>query len=367
MAYEENMIVVLPNYRLGPLGLMALEELQAEDAYHSTGNAALQDQRHAMLWVRDNIAYFGGDPNKVTIVGQSAGAFSVCWHLASEHSRLLFRGAIIQSGTCDAPQFFSKLDRALEFGNLYAKAVGCADAPDGVLACLRKLSTNDVLVSLVDMLDPNWPDNMKGDAKPSATVLQNLEHYLQTIGLDLETFEANLPPLMPLMPWAAVIDNSSAGLKGLPIDEMRRNSPNIPVIVGSTKDEGTMFLLAFPIIYRGTSFPPNTNDILTIMEGAYNMYPADLVRNLTQRVILPVYNDPSDLASLFARANNLVTDAFFGSASRRIASTLANTTSTYLYRFNYDLQVWQRGSPLIDLFLCLMTMLFCSGLRALRG
>ena len=94
LALSRNVIVVSPNYRVGPFGFTALEALRAEDANNSTGNAAMQDQRLALEWVRDNIASFGGDPSRVTIFGESAGGFSVCYHLVSPASAGLFQAAI---------------------------------------------------------------------------------------------------------------------------------------------------------------------------------------------------------------------------------------------------------------------------------
>ena len=92
----KGIIGVTLNYRLGPLGFVCLPELQAEAGY--TGNYGLFDQLTALRWVRDNIAAFGGDPDAITIMGQSAGAMSVQQHCLSPLSQGLFRSAVMSSG-----------------------------------------------------------------------------------------------------------------------------------------------------------------------------------------------------------------------------------------------------------------------------
>ena len=125
------------DYRLGPLGFLADGDLQQEDAHGSTGNQALRDQLQALQWVNQNIAGFGGDPSRVTIFGESAGAFSVCWHLVSPQSKGLFSAALMQryfatscekcilfsalkyilrSGTCDSQAFFQDSKRSFAYG-----------------------------------------------------------------------------------------------------------------------------------------------------------------------------------------------------------------------------------------------------------
>ncbi|WP_395647712.1 carboxylesterase/lipase family protein [Terricaulis sp.] len=93
-----GVVLVSINYRLGVLGYLAHPELSAESADGVSGNYGLLDQIAALQWVRDNIAAFGGDPQNVTIFGESAGALSVEYLLASPPARGLFDRAIIQSG-----------------------------------------------------------------------------------------------------------------------------------------------------------------------------------------------------------------------------------------------------------------------------
>lgn len=94
---KKGVIVVGINYRVGAFGFLAHPELSAEQG-GASGNYGLMDQIAALTWVRDNIGAFGGDPAKVTIAGQSAGAASVNSMVASPAARGLFRGAIADSG-----------------------------------------------------------------------------------------------------------------------------------------------------------------------------------------------------------------------------------------------------------------------------
>jgi para-nitrobenzyl esterase len=138
-------VVVTMNYRLGLLGFMAHEALSAENPHHASGNYGLMDQAAALAWVQDNVAAFGGDPSRVLLFGQSAGAISTCAQLASERSRGLFSRAMMLSGTCDA------LPAAIAgaAGTNVAKQLGCDTALD-VGACLRKKSVSEVLATPVN-------------------------------------------------------------------------------------------------------------------------------------------------------------------------------------------------------------------------
>lgn len=113
---QHGVILVTFNYRLEILGFLCLGIKEAP------GNAGLKDQVEALKWVQNNIKVFGGDPENVTIFGESAGAASVVYHLISPMSKGLFKKAIIQSGSAIAP--WSLQHEPLETASLLAKQMG---------------------------------------------------------------------------------------------------------------------------------------------------------------------------------------------------------------------------------------------------
>lgn len=100
---REGVILVTTAYRVGKIGFLSHPELSAENPNGVSGNYGLLDQIAALRWVRDNIAAFGGDPDKVTIFGESAGGISVSMLCASPLAAGLFRGAISESGGSFGP------------------------------------------------------------------------------------------------------------------------------------------------------------------------------------------------------------------------------------------------------------------------
>jgi para-nitrobenzyl esterase len=129
--------VVTLNYRLGALGFLALPSLDSEG--HLFANYGLLDQQAALQWVRRNIAAFGGDPNRVTVFGESAGGASVMSQLASPLAAGTFQRAIIESGAyANTPT----LAEAESTGAAYATAEGCATLS---AACMRGLSVTALL------------------------------------------------------------------------------------------------------------------------------------------------------------------------------------------------------------------------------
>lgn len=95
---KKGIIFVVINYRVGIFGFFAHPELTKESPHNASGNYGLMDQLAALKWVKQNIAAFGGDPDKVTIAGQSAGSMSVNCLVASPLGKGLFNGAIAESG-----------------------------------------------------------------------------------------------------------------------------------------------------------------------------------------------------------------------------------------------------------------------------
>lgn len=144
LATEQNVVVVTINYRLGPLGFLAHPALTAETPSGGSGNFGLMDQQAALRWVRDNIASFGGDPARVTLFGESAGAWSTCYQLTSPGASRLFQRAILQSGSCVDPVSMAPVAEADADGVAYAAKVGCTD-PAAALACLREVSARTLV------------------------------------------------------------------------------------------------------------------------------------------------------------------------------------------------------------------------------
>ncbi|XP_022918728.1 acetylcholinesterase-like [Onthophagus taurus] len=135
MVAEENIILVTIQYRVASLGFLYFGTADVP------GNAGMFDQLMAIQWVHDNIALFGGNPNNITLFGESAGAVSVSLHLLSPLSRNLFSQAIMQSGSATAPWAIISREESILRGLRLAEAVNCpSDRSDlqAVIECLRK-------------------------------------------------------------------------------------------------------------------------------------------------------------------------------------------------------------------------------------
>lgn len=132
---NKDVILVTINYRLGALGFLALETLLKE--YGSTGNWGTLDQIAALTWVKENIEAFGGDPDMITIGGESAGSFSITNLIMSPKAKGLFKRAVMQSGNIlsnkvSMPYTHAKLEESIEVSRKFAEKFGADDSIEGI-------------------------------------------------------------------------------------------------------------------------------------------------------------------------------------------------------------------------------------------
>ena len=142
---RKGVIVVNMGYRLGVFGFLATEELQKESPNGSTGNYGLLDQIKALQWVQNNISAFGGDPDNVTLAGESAGSACVTALCTSPLAKGLFRRAIGESSTVTAPKpthSFRLMDQALATGRETMARFSCTSIEE-----LRRVDAKTLVVA----------------------------------------------------------------------------------------------------------------------------------------------------------------------------------------------------------------------------
>ncbi|XP_052023010.1 pyrethroid hydrolase Ces2a-like isoform X2 [Apodemus sylvaticus] len=138
LAATEEIVIVAIQYRLGILGYFSTGD------QHATGNWGYLDQVAALRWVQKNIAYFGGNRDRVTIFGGSAGGTSVSSHVVSPMSKGLFHGAIMQSGVALLPDFISDTSEVVY--KVIANLSGCeAKDSEALMHCLRAKNKQEIL------------------------------------------------------------------------------------------------------------------------------------------------------------------------------------------------------------------------------
>ncbi|XP_022787319.1 cholinesterase 1-like [Stylophora pistillata] len=134
-----GIILVSIQYRLGPFGFFTTGDSIAP------GNYGMLDQVEALRWIQGNIEAFGGDPSKVTLLGESAGGASVNLHLLSTLSKGLFHRVISESGSDLSPFAFHAESDVTQSSMRLAKELGCIKNKNQMLACLRSKSAQDIL------------------------------------------------------------------------------------------------------------------------------------------------------------------------------------------------------------------------------
>ncbi|XP_070593946.1 cholinesterase-like [Erythrolamprus reginae] len=145
LAAAENVIVVTINYRLGALGFLYLPPA-------APGNLGLWDQQLALKWIKGNAAVFGGDPSRVTIFGNSAGAASVNFHLLTPKSQDLFAQAVIESGTANAFWAWRTSKEAKQKSLEFIHLLGCSkDNNISIVHCLQTKNVSELIHHEISM------------------------------------------------------------------------------------------------------------------------------------------------------------------------------------------------------------------------
>lgn len=272
MVSRGDIVVVTINYRLGALGFLAHPALGPAG---DVGNYGLADQQAALRWVRDNIANFGGDPAKVTIGGESAGAMSVCDHLVAPGSAGLFRAAIIQSGPCQAQ---GALPAAEQRSIDYAVGLGCG-LMELAAQCLRDLP---------------------------ADKLHGAPTYSDFGGIAV-TGPVTGTAALPVDPVTAFAEGSAA---------------RVPVLIGSNRDEFTLFV-AGQFMRQGQDYTAER-------------YPHLLSETFGADAAAVAAHYPPDRfgGSVPLAYSAAITDRAFACLADRMSEDLVKTEPVYAYEFN---------------------------------
>eukprot|EP00929_Paragymnodinium_shiwhaense_P037351 TRINITY_DN19915_c0_g2_i1.p1 TRINITY_DN19915_c0_g2~~TRINITY_DN19915_c0_g2_i1.p1 ORF type:complete len:563 (+),score=55.45 TRINITY_DN19915_c0_g2_i1:142-1830(+) len=286
-ASGEELIIVTTNYRLGIFGFLAAEELRSRDPLGGTGNYGILDQRMAMQWVQANIHAFGGDPKRVFIVGQSAGACSVSHHLVRPASWGLFSRAGLESGAFyDNPYAPTVESRRYLFEDT-KRHLGCKEGDS--VACLLALPAQRVL---------------------QVTLLQGAEAFGPVVdGVDLQTDGWRLANEGKLAP--------------------------VPILVGSVSEDGSVSNL-------NCKFTDCTKHDFKVW--AKRAFLNTGIRELTEQeieLLVALYGDDEPVeAGTYSRwywaAEHALADQWSGCMARRTAiwATKAGQRA-YYYRWTY--------------------------------
>ena len=279
---RRGVVVVAMNYRLGALGFLAHPQLSAESGHGASGNYGLMDQIEALRWVKRNIAVFGGDAERVTIFGESAGGNSVYALLLSPLAKGLFQRAISESGAsltfADGKQSHYGFRPAEKMGVEFAKKCGVPEGA-GQLAALRAMSVQDLL-----------------KASSGFETARSLE------------FRADRMRFAPIVDGWVIPDDPMTLL-----EKGRVNS--VPLIVGANGNEGSLFTLS-------AAPPKGSEEYRALLEKSFGTQAAATIRELYP---------PSNLRRA---VNDLMGDYLFVAPARYVARTMQHAKApVYLYHF----------------------------------
>jgi carboxylesterase type B len=217
LAAADTVVVVTLNYRLGALGFLAGPTSKGTAI---GGNLGLMDQQKALQWVQTNISAFGGDPTKVTIFGESAGAMSVGFHLfAVPGSAPLFRAAIMESNPMGVP--YRNPTQANADGAKFARTM-CETMHRDPALCLDKLSAT-------------WFD-ANAQTAPLDSVMRAQAKFDGTTHAAERLLAGGL---VQGLPWTPLVDGTF--VTGQPVKGYAANMPPKPFVFGMNRDEGVLF------------------------------------------------------------------------------------------------------------------------------
>jgi len=228
-----GVIVVVIAYRMGPMGFLGHPALRASDG--TVGNYGIMDQQAALHWVQDNIAAFAGDPDNVTIFGESAGGFSVMTHLASPLSKGLFHKAIVESGGYAFDRQLTQtaleaLSTTVVNNAMTAAGVTCTTVD---AACLRGMSTAMVSTQLATAFNA-----------AAASPVPSVDGRVLPKSVKA-TFQAG-------------------------------ENAKVPILSGSNEDEYALFIAIGELGRRAAAMPPNFDPANTTFALQPAAYPATL-------------------------------------------------------------------------------------------
>ncbi len=222
LAMSGDVVVVSINYRLGVLGYLYLNDL-IDPEHNISANNGLLDQMEALRWVKNNIAAFGGDPEDVTLFGESAGAMSIATLMACPDARGLFHRAILQSGAAD--QVLTR-DEATDIARKF--------------------------LELTD-IDPAQPEKL-WQLSPDQII--KAQRQLTKMSFNRGAFSQEVRQTgMVLLP---VVEGDTLPAKPLSAFQKGETS-DIPILVGCTRDEWNLFL-SLPGT-EGLFAPSNVNEV----------------------------------------------------------------------------------------------------------
>ncbi|XP_071052670.1 juvenile hormone esterase-like isoform X2 [Onthophagus taurus] len=291
---DYNVILVIPNYRLGALGFLSTFDEECP------GNNGLKDQTLALKWIQENIHKFGGDPRKVTLFGESAGGASVHFHMLSPSSKGLFARGIAQSGTALTLWSLAPKDEGKETANKLAQLLNCTtDSSREMLDCLRKVDSYKI------------------------------------IALDKKFMEWDTDPMIPFKP---VVEPKikEAFLSEHPIDIIKSGGVyDVPWITGLTTDEGS---LRVPGIFANEHLVEELNQYFdkVVPIGLFYRKTSQNPGYITKQLRTFYFGDKVIDMSSKQSVIDMFTDGWFGYAAYETIKLHRKHTKSPIYYYSFN-------------------------------